>query len=137
MKTIGYAATAADAPLAPFSFARRDLRANDVAIDILYTGVCHSDLHSARNDWGGALYPMVPGHEIVGKVTAIGPDVTRHKVGDRVAVGCMVDSCQHCDQCRRDAEQYCRNGRTDTYNSKDRVTGEATQGGYSKALVVR
>jgi uncharacterized zinc-type alcohol dehydrogenase-like protein len=137
MKTLGYAAHAHDGPLVPFAFDRRDLRANDVALDILYSGICHSDLHNVRNDWGGAAYPMVPGHEIVGVVSAVGADVTKHKVGDRVAVGCMVDSCQHCDQCRHDEEQYCRNGRTDTYNSRDRITGEATQGGYSKALVVR
>ncbi len=137
MKTIGYAATAADAPLAPFDIERRALRANDVAIEILYCGVCHSDLHNARNDWGGTVYPVVPGHEIIGRVTQVGADVTRHAVGDHVAVGCLVDSCQHCDQCRHDHEQYCRDGRTDTYNAPDRITGDMNYGGYSGHVVVR
>lgn len=137
MKTYGFAATSCDAPLAPFSFERRDLRDNDIAMDILYCGVCHSDLHQARNDWGWSQYPMVPGHEIVGRVTATGKAVTRYKVGDAVAVGCMVDSCQTCDQCRKGEEQLCRAGNTQTYNDKDRITGERTYGGYSKHLVVR
>jgi uncharacterized zinc-type alcohol dehydrogenase-like protein len=137
MKTIGYAAASAEAPLAPFHFDRRDLRANDVAIDILYSGVCHSDLHSARNDWGWSSYPLVPGHEIIGVVSAVGADVTRFKKGDRVGVGCMVDSCQKCDQCAKGEEQLCREGNTGTYNGQDRITGEATAGGYSKAIVVR
>lgn len=137
MKTTGYAARAADTPLAPFAFERRDLRPEDVAIEILYCGVCHSDLHQARNDWGGSEYPLVPGHEIVGRVTAVGDTVTRHKVGDAVAVGCMVDSCLHCDQCHKGEEQLCRHGFTGTYNSHDRITGEATQGGYSGHVVVR
>ncbi|KFL88862.1 Alcohol dehydrogenase [Acetobacter malorum] len=137
MKTYGFAATSCDAPLAPFSFERRDLRDNDIAMDILYCGVCHSDLHQARNDWGWSQYPMVPGHEIVGRVTATGKAVTRYKVGDAVAVGCMVDSCQTCDQCRKGEEQLCREGNTQTYNDKDRITGERTYGGYSKHLVVR
>ena len=137
MNTIGYAAQTADSPLAPFVLERRDLRADDVAIDILYCGVCHSDLHNARNDWGGTISPVVPGHEIIGRVTAIGTEVTRYAVGDNVAVGCLVDSCQHCDQCRHDHEQYCRNGRTDTYNAPDRVTGAMNYGGYSGHIVVR
>ncbi|GBQ80329.1 zinc-dependent alcohol dehydrogenase [Acetobacter malorum DSM 14337] len=137
MKTYGFAATSCDAPLAPFSFERRELRDNDIAMDILYCGVCHSDLHQARNDWGCSQYPMVPGHEIVGRVTATGKAVTRYKVGDAVAVGCMVDSCQTCDQCRKGEEQLCREGNTPTYNDKDRITGERTYGGYSKHLVVR
>lgn len=137
MKTYGFAATSCDAPLAPFSFERRELRDNDIAMDILYCGVCHSDLHQARNDWGWSQYPMVPGHEIVGRVTATGKAVTRYKVGDAVAVGCMVDSCQTCDQCRKGEEQLCRAGNTQTYNDKDRITGERTYGGYSKHLVVR
>ncbi|WP_215751320.1 MULTISPECIES: NAD(P)-dependent alcohol dehydrogenase [unclassified Gluconobacter] len=137
MKTYGFAATSCEAPLAPFSFERRDLRDNDIAIDILYCGVCHSDLHQARNDWKWSQYPMVPGHEIVGRVTATGKAVTRYKVGDAVAVGCMVDSCQTCDQCRKGEEQLCREGNTQTYNDKDRITGERTYGGYSKHLVVR
>ena len=137
MKTTGYAALAADARLAPFAFERRDLRPNDVALEVLYCGVCHSDLHNARNDWGGSVYPLVPGHEIVGRVIDIGPAVGRHKVGDYVAVGCLVDSCQHCDQCNKGLEQFCREGRTDTYLSPDRITGEINLGGYSKHLVAR
>lgn len=137
MKTIGYAAESATTKLAPFHFERRALRANDVAMEILYCGVCHSDLHAARNDWGNTVYPCVPGHEIVGRVTAIGPEVTRHEVGDHVAVGCLVDSCLHCDECRDDEEQYCRHGYTGTYNTPERVTGENTLGGYSKHIVVR
>ncbi|MBE1161758.1 NAD(P)-dependent alcohol dehydrogenase [Dyella acidiphila] len=137
MKTIGYAASSAVSPLAPFSFERRALRPNDVAMEVLYCGICHSDLHQARNDWGWSTYPIVPGHEIVGRVTAVGSGVTRHKVGDAVAVGCMVDSCMECDQCRKGEEQLCRRGNTQTYNGRDRITGEPTYGGYSKHLVVR
>lgn len=137
MKTYGYAASSATSPLAPFSFERRELRANDVAIEILYCGVCHTDLHVARNDWDGSSYPVVPGHEIVGRVIDVGPEVTQYKVGQHVAVGCMVDSCQHCDECHNDHEQYCRNGFTLTYGSPDRISGEMTQGGYAKHIVVR
>jgi alcohol dehydrogenase (NADP+) len=137
MKTIGYATHSADAPLAPFAFERRELRPNDIAMEILYCGICHTDLHQARNDWGWSTYPIVPGHEIVGRVTGAGGAVTRYKIGDHVAVGCMVDSCQHCDQCKKGEEQLCREGNTQTYNDKDRITGEKTYGGYSKHLVVR
>lgn len=137
MKTIGYAAPAPESPLAPYEFTRRELRADDVAIEILYCGVCHSDLHSARNDWGGSTYPLVPGHEIVGRVMAVGPGVTRHQPGAVVAVGCIVDSCGTCDQCRHDHENYCREGWTGTYNGTDRVTGEPTQGGYARHIVVK
>lgn len=137
MKTHGFAASSAGARLEPYQFERRDLRPNDVAIDILFCGICHSDLHQVRNDWGQGHYPMVPGHEIVGRVARIGSDVTRHKVGDAVAVGCMVDSCQHCEQCHDGEEQFCREGMTETSSSKDRVTGEPTLGGYSKHVVVR
>jgi alcohol dehydrogenase (NADP+) len=137
MKTFGYAAQSAGAPLGPFHFERRELRPNDVAMDILFCGICHSDLHQVRNDWGGGMYPMVPGHEIVGRVTGIGSAVTRHKLGDAVAVGCMVDSCQNCDQCKKGEEQLCREGNTGTYSAKDRVTGAVTYGGYSKHLIVR
>jgi alcohol dehydrogenase (NADP+) len=136
-KTFGYAAPSAGARLQPFSFERRALRPNDVAMEILYAGVCHSDLHWARNDWGWSSYPVVPGHEIVGRVIEVGPEVTLFKAGDHVAVGCMVDSCQHCDQCRRGEEQLCREGNTGTYGSLDRITQEMTQGGYSKHIVVR
>ena len=137
MNTIGYAVKSAADQLAPFEFKRRALRANDVAMEILYCGVCHSDLHWARNDWGWTVYPAIPGHEIVGRVTAIGADVTRHKVGDHVAVGCMVDSCQVCDQCKKGEEQLCREGNTGTYGGFDRFTQEHTLGGYSKHFVVR
>src|SRR5690554_4686313 len=137
MKTIGYAAYDAQSPLRPYKFERRLLRANDVAIEILYCGVCHSDLHMARNDWGGSLYPVVPGHEIVGRVIEVGPEVKKYTVGDNVAVGCMVDSCKGCDQCHTNNEQYCRNGFTLTYGSADRISGEITHGGYSKHIVVR
>lgn len=137
MKTIGYAAQAADAPLAPFDFERRELRPNDVAMEVLYCGICHTDLHQARNDWGWSTYPLVPGHEIVGRVIAVGGGVKHYKVGDHVAVGCMVDSCQECDQCRKGLEQLCRKANTQTYNDRDRITCEPTYGGYSKHLVVR
>lgn len=137
MYTIGYAAQHREAALAPFKFERRALRPNDVAMQILYCGVCHSDLHQARDDWGFSRYPIVPGHEIVGRVTEVGSQVTRYKVGDAVAVGCMVDSCQQCDQCRKGEEQLCRENNTQTYNSLDRITREPTYGGYSKHLVVR
>jgi uncharacterized zinc-type alcohol dehydrogenase-like protein len=137
MRTLGYAAQSSTSPLAPFSFDRRELRPRDVAIDIHYCGVCHSDLHTARSDWPWTVYPIVPGHEIVGRVTAVGPEVRGYKPGDMVAVGCMVDSCQSCDQCRKGEEQFCREGNTGTYSGRDRVTGEATQGGYSRHIVVR
>jgi uncharacterized zinc-type alcohol dehydrogenase-like protein len=137
MKTIGYAAREAGARLTPFHFERRELRPNDVAIEILYCGVCHSDLHHVRDDWGVSVYPCVPGHEIIGRVTAIGPQVTRFAPGQNVGVGCMVDSCLRCDQCHDDQEQYCRHGFTGTYNGPDRITGENTLGGYAKHLVVR
>ncbi len=137
MKTLAYAAHDSKEELKPFSLERRSLREDDVAIDILYSGVCHSDLHQARNDWGGSQYPLVPGHEIIGKVTAIGNNVTKFKVGDNVGVGCMVDSCQQCDPCNDHEEQFCNEGMTGTYNSKDRVTGEMTYGGYSQRIVVK
>jgi uncharacterized zinc-type alcohol dehydrogenase-like protein len=137
MKTFGYAAQSRETPLTPFSFDRRTLRPNDVAMEVLYCGVCHSDLHQARNDWGWSSYPLVPGHEIVGRVTEVGVAVTRYRPGDSVAVGCMVDSCLDCDQCRRGEEQLCRFACTQTYNDRDRITKEPTFGGYSKHLVVR
>ena len=132
----GYAATAADAPLAPFSFSRRAPGPTDVAIDILYCGVCHSDLHTARNEWGNTLYPCLPGHEIVGRVTAVGKDVTRFKTGDIAAVGCMVDSCQECESCREGLEQFCDKGLVGTYNGPDAILGGHTFGGYSSNIVV-
>ncbi len=137
MKTIGYAAHSTDSDLVPYSFTRRDLRDNDVAIEILYSGVCHSDLHTVKGDWGPQPYPLIPGHEIVGRVLDVGPEVKTFKKGENVAVGCMVDSCQQCDQCSHGEEQYCREGMTATYGSPDRISGEVTQGGYSKYIVVR
>lgn len=137
MKTIGYAAHSAESALVPYHFSRRELRANDVSIEILYSGVCHSDLHTVNGDWGPQPYPLVPGHEIVGIVQAVGSDVTQYKAGDRVAVGCMVDSCKQCDQCHHGEEQYCRHGMTPTYGAPDRIDGTTTQGGYSKHIVVR
>lgn len=137
MKVHGYAAHKAGSTLEPYIFERRSLRNNDIAMDVLYCGVCHSDLHMARNDWGMSVYPLVPGHEIVGRVTNVGSDVTKYKIGDTVAVGCMVDSCQECDQCDGGEEQYCREGMTPTYGGSDRVSEDVTQGGYSNKLVVR
>lgn len=137
MKTIGYAAHSSDAHLVPYHFERRDLRDNDVAIEILYSGICHSDLHTVNGDWGPQPYPLVPGHEIVGRVISVGPEVKNYTIGQHVAVGCMVDSCQECDQCHNHEEQYCRNGMTPTYGAPDRISGEITQGGYSKHIVVR
>jgi len=137
MKTIGYAAHSADTPLVPFHFDRREPRAKDVVIEILYCGVCHSDLHTARNDWGGTVYPAVVGHEIVGRVIGTGGDVQKYKVGDRVAVGCLVDSCQECDQCHKHQEQFCRDGRGDVYNAPDRIDGTNNYGGYARHIVVR
>ncbi|GGA92749.1 NAD(P)-dependent alcohol dehydrogenase [Agarivorans gilvus] len=137
MKTVGYAAHSENTELAPYHFERRELRPNDVAIDITYCGVCHSDLHTVNGDWGPQPYPLVPGHEIVGIVSAVGSEASKYKVGDKVAVGCMVDSCQECDHCHDGEEQYCRNGMTPTYGVPDRQTGDITQGGYSKHIVVR
>ncbi|MCK0209447.1 NAD(P)-dependent alcohol dehydrogenase [Starkeya koreensis] len=140
MKTTGYAAPSRTAPLAPFDFERRELRPNDVAMEVLYCGVCHSDLHQSRNDWGWSRFPVVPGHEILGKVIAVGAEVRRYKVGDHVAVGCIVDSCQDCDQCRKGFEQLCRKMPVQTYSDTERFSCEPTAptyGGYSKHLVTR
>jgi alcohol dehydrogenase (NADP+) len=131
----GYAAQSASAPLAPHQFERRDPRPDDVVVDILYCGVCHSDIHTARNEWGGSRYPVVPGHEIIGRVASVGDKVTKFKVGDMVGVGCMVDSCQHCDACHQGLEQYCEEVPTFTYNSLDRHDQLPTYGGYSERIV--
>lgn len=136
IKTRGYAAQDASSPLAPFDFERRDPGPQDVVIQILYCGVCHSDLHTARNEWANTLYPSVPGHEIVGQVTAVGGEVTRFKVGDLAGVGCMVDSCQHCPSCAEGLEQYCENGFVGTYNGRG-PGSENTYGGYSQTIVVK
>ena len=131
----GYAAHDASTPLAPFSFQRRAPGERDVQIEILYCGVCHSDLHTARNEWQNTLYPSVPGHEIIGRVTAVGASVGNFKVGDLAGVGCMVDSCQSCPSCGEGLEQYCENGFTGTYNGPV-FGGENTYGGYSDSIVV-
>jgi len=137
MQTHGYAARSADTPLAPFTFDRREPGPTDVAIDILFCGVCHSDLHTARGEWGGTLYPCVPGHEIVGRVTAVGSEVSRFAVGQTVGVGCMVDSCGHCPSCDDGEEQYCTGGGfVGTYNGQDKHLGGHTFGGYSAHIVV-
>ncbi|MBU0811545.1 MAG: NAD(P)-dependent alcohol dehydrogenase [Gammaproteobacteria bacterium] len=133
---MGYAAQDPSTPLAPYSFTRRDVGPNDVKIDILYCGVCHSDLHTARNEWNNTLYPSVPGHEIVGRVTAVGEAVSRFKVGDMAGVGCLVDSCRTCSSCGEGLEQYCENGFTGTYNGPAFGGGENTLGGYSDNIVV-
>ena len=127
---------AADAPLKQMSIVRREATAKDIEIEILYCGVCHSDLHTARNDWGFTSYPAVPGHEIVGKITKVGSEITKLKVGDLAAVGCLVDSCGECDSCKHDLEQYCLNGMVGTYNGPDKHLGGHTFGGYSKKVVV-
>ncbi|RYF80242.1 MAG: NAD(P)-dependent alcohol dehydrogenase [Comamonadaceae bacterium] len=131
-----YAAQAADSPLAPFTVDRREPGARDVVIDILHCGVCHSDLHTARNEWQGTRYPVVPGHEIVGRVRAVGDGVSKFKVGEFVGVGCMVDSCQQCNPCAEGLEQYCDKGFTDTYNGREQVGKANTYGGYSDHIVV-
>ncbi|RRJ96649.1 NAD(P)-dependent alcohol dehydrogenase [Opitutaceae bacterium TAV4] len=131
-----YSATRPDAALAPFSLRRREPLPHDVEIAILYCGVCHSDLHQARNEWRDTVYPCVPGHEITGRVARIGEKVTKFQPGDSVAVGCMVDSCRTCPSCREGLENYCENGSTGTYNDPDRHSGGVTQGGYSESIVV-
>ncbi len=137
MATKAFAAQTATSPLAPFAIDRRELLPTDVAIDIQFCGVCHSDLHQARNDWKGSSYPIVPGHEIVGRVKAVGTGVKKFKKGDLVAVGCMVDSCRTCASCTRGLEQYCEMSCTYTYNSPDKnSTGKMTYGGYSESVVV-
>ena len=130
-----YAAPSADAPLEPTTITRREVGPNDVLIEIAYAGICHSDIHTVNGDWGPQPYPLVPGHEIVGTVAEIGPEVTGHAVGDRVGVGCMVNSCGQCTNCRNGDEQYCAEGMVPTYGGADR-DGTITQGGYSTHVVV-
>ena len=134
--TRSYAAQAATTPLAPFTIERRDPKPHDVQLEILYCGVCHSDLHTARNEWGGTIYPCVPGHEIVGRVTAVGDHVTKFKVGELAGIGCLVDSCRECDNCKEGLEQYCSNGMVGTYNGQEKDGSGHTLGGYSKAIAV-
>lgn len=134
--TKAFGTQAVDAPLLEMTIERRAIGAKDIEIDILYCGVCHSDLHTARNDWGFTSYPAVPGHEIVGRVTGVGSEVTKLKVGDLAGVGCLVDSCHTCDSCNKDLEQYCLTGFIGTYNSPDKHLGGMTYGGYSEKVVV-
>lgn len=131
-----FGTTAPSIPLNQLSIARRLPTPKDVEIAILYCGVCHSDLHQARNEWGGSSYPIVPGHEIVGKVTSVGAQVSKFKVGDLAAVGCMVDACRECENCQQGLEQYCLPGATYTYNSPDKSLGTMTYGGYSESITV-
>ncbi|MFN8323273.1 MAG: NAD(P)-dependent alcohol dehydrogenase [Chitinophagales bacterium] len=136
ISTKAYAAQSATTPLAPFQFERREPGAHDVQIEILYCGVCHSDIHQVRNEWGGSMYPMIPGHEIVGRVISTGNQVTKFKTGDLAGVGCFVDSCRECENCKQSLEQYCDAGMTGTYNGRERKTGAPTYGGYSTQIVV-
>ncbi|MEP6950122.1 MAG: NAD(P)-dependent alcohol dehydrogenase [Ginsengibacter sp.] len=134
--TKAYAAQSATSPVEPWSIERRNLKPSDVQIEILYCGVCHSDLHTLRNEWGGTVYPCVPGHEIVGRVTSVGDDVKRFKAGDPAAVGCLVDSCRTCENCKKGLEQYCLVGMVGTYNGQEKDGSGNTYGGYSKQIVV-
>ena len=136
IKSHGYAALTQSAPLTPFPFDRRDPGPNDVALDIDFCGICHSDIHQVNAEWGNKLYPMVPGHEVVGRVTAVGANVTRFKVGDHAAVGVIVDSCLECVACKQDLEVYCVKGAVETYNGKE-YTGAPTYGGYANNIVTR
>lgn len=136
MQTKGYAAQSADAPLAPFTFARREIGPRDVQVAIDFCGICHSDIHFARNEWGFTAYPAVPGHEIIGRVVATGPSITRLKAGQRVGVGCFVNSCRTCGRCRSGQENYCENGVTMTYGSMEPDGVTPTWGGYSQHIVV-
>lgn len=135
LPTKGYAALTAKAPLQPFSFERRDVGPHDLLITITHCGICHSDIHQARDEWGGSIFPMVPGHEIVGTVVQAGSAAKKFKKGDRVGVGCFVDSCRTCAACREGLEQYCENGMLLTYSGRDK-DGQPTQGGYSTQIVV-
>lgn len=135
MKVQGYAAQKAKSSLAPYSFERREPGDNDVVVDIKYCGICHTDIHQVGDEWGGSIFPMVPGHEITGTVSKVGPKVTKYKIGDSVGVGCFVDSCRKCDPCKKNLEQYCTGGMVTTYNGTEK-DGSITQGGYSDKIVV-
>lgn len=134
--TASYAAHASDTPLSPWNFERREPGAEEVLIEILFCGVCHTDIHFAKNEWGNAIYPMVPGHEIVGRVTQVGSSVSKWKVGDKVGVGCFVDSCRTCSSCSMGEEQYCEKGATFTYNAPEKNGSGITYGGYSTQITV-
>jgi uncharacterized zinc-type alcohol dehydrogenase-like protein len=135
-QTKAYAALRAKDPLVPYSIERREPKDHDIVIDIKFCGICHSDIHQARDEWGGSIFPMVPGHEIAGVVAKVGAKVTGFKAGDRVGVGCMVDSCRHCGPCAEHLEQYCSEGMTGTYNARERDGVTVSQGGYSESIVV-
>src|ERR1700678_4022785 len=130
MKSHGYAAHDKASALVPFDFERREPGANDVVVEIAYCGVCHSDIHQVRDEWGGSIFPMVPGHEIVGRMIIVGKAVKNFKVGDLAGVGCIVNSCRECSNCKAGEEQFCNVGMVGTYNSKDK-DGSVTYGGYS------
>lgn len=136
MKSRGLAALSASAPITRFDFERRDLGTHDVALDIAFAGICHSDIHQVRQEWGPAIFPMVPGHEIAGTVTAIGNSVTKFKVGDLIGVGVFIDSCRICESCKRGLQQYCENGMTGTYNTVERDGTTIAYGGYSNNFVI-
>jgi len=136
IETKGYAAQSAGAPVTPYSFERRDPGPHDVQIEILYSGICHTDIHFINNDWGMSMYPMVPGHEIVGHVVAVGNHVKKFKVGDNAGVGCLVDTCRECDNCKQGMEQYCQGGMVLTYSGFEKDGKTLTQGGYSNKIVV-
>ena len=136
MNTRSYAVMVAKKPLVPFEFDRREVGAHDVALDIAYAGICHSDIHQAREEWGPAIFPMVPGHEIAGTVTAIGSSVTKFKVGDKIGVGVFVDSCRNCENCKQGLQQYCLEGMTGTYNQLERDGKTVAMGGYSNYFVI-
>jgi uncharacterized zinc-type alcohol dehydrogenase-like protein len=136
LEALGYAAPSAKSPLAPHAFQRRDPREHDVVIDIKYCGICHSDIHQARDEWGGSMFPMVPGHEIAGIVARVGAKVTKYKVGDKVGVGCFVDSCRTCVNCKQDLQQFCVTGMSGTYNGMEQDKKTPTMGGYSNIITV-
>ena len=136
MKSRGLAALSANSPLEPYEFERRDLRPNDVVLDIAYAGICHSDIHQVRQEWGPSIFPMVPGHEIVGTVREIGPAVTKFSVGQRIGVGVFIDSCRTCASCQRGLQQYCEEGMTGTYNTLERDGKTIAFGGYSDTFVI-
>jgi alcohol dehydrogenase (NADP+) len=135
-EVVGYAARSAESPLSPLTFQRREIGPADIEVDILYCGICHTDLHFARNEWGNTQYPVVPGHEIVGRVRRAGAEVSRFKTGDLVGIGCMVDSCRNCRGCDQGLEQFCEQGPTLTYNAPEPQTGGWTMGGFSRSIVV-
>lgn len=136
-KVKAFGAEAADAPLKPLNIKRRELLPNDVEIEILYCGICHSDLHSVHNEWGGTTYPIVPGHEIVGRISKLGDAVTKFKIGDLAAVGCIVDSCGKCDYCKESEEQFCDEFTTMVFNAPDKISGGMTYGGFSESIVTK